>query len=411
MKINKKEYIKPLIIFTTIIITITIIITSIILKNQYQTYIKNINIQIAGIVQKIINENPEKEVEIINELKNINNEDYLKGIQLIEKYGINSSSELFIKQIDKQIKINIRINCIIIFIEAILILIIFICYLIMRDKKLKDIIKYLKQIQNGDYTLQIEENTEGELSDLKNEIYKVTVMLKEQEAILKEDKKYLSNAMSDISHQLKTPLTSISLMVDILQDNPQMEESKRKEFVQDISRQLNQINWLVISLLKLSKLDAGTVEFKKENLNIKEILNEIKQNLSIWTEIKNQQIIISGKEAKILGDKNWTIESIENIIKNCLEYSKENGKVYITYEENNLYTEIIIKDSGKGITQKDLPHIFERFYKGKNSNKNSIGIGLALSKSIIEKQNGTINVKSKIDEGTTFEIKFFKGII
>lgn len=411
MKINKKEYIKPLIIFTTIIITITIIITSIILKNQYQTYIKNINIQIAGIVQKIINENPEKEVEIINELKSINNEDYLKGIQLIEKYGINSSSELFIKQIDKQIKINIRINCIIIFIEAILILIIFICYLIMRDKKLKDIIKYLKQIQNGDYTLQIEENTEGELSDLKNEIYKVTVMLKEQEAILKEDKKYLSNAMSDISHQLKTPLTSISLMVDILQDNPQMEESKRKEFVQDISRQLNQINWLVISLLKLSKLDAGTVEFKKENLNIKEILNEIKQNLSIWTEIKNQQIIISGKEAKILGDKNWTIESIENIIKNCLEYSKENGKVYITYEENNLYTEIIIKDSGKGITQKDLPHIFERFYKGKNSNKNSIGIGLALSKSIIEKQNGTINVKSKIDEGTTFEIKFFKGII
>ena len=236
-------------------------------------------------------------------------------------------------------------------------------------------------------------------------------MLKKQESILKKDKEYLANAMSDISHQLKTPLTSISLMVDILEENPQMEEEKRKEFVQDISSQLNQINWLIISLLKLSKLDAGTVDFKQENINVKEIINEIKQNLSIWTEIRNQEIIILGEETEIIGDKNWTIEAISNIIKNCLEHSSENEKVYITCKENALYTELIIQDKGKGITEKDLPHIFERFYKGKNSNKDSIGIGLALAKTIIEKENGTISVKSKINKGTTFNIKFFKGII
>lgn len=411
MKINKKEYIKPLLIMTIIIAIGTLVITTVISNNQYKKYIENINTHIAGIIYKIIQQNPDKEVEIINELKNISSEDNKKGIEIIERYGIDSDEKLFIKQIDNEMKQNIKVNTIIIFVEACLLLALFISYLMIRDRKIKEVTNYLKKVQNGEYSLEIEENTEGELSNLKNEIYKVTIMLKEQACRLKDDKKYLADAMSDISHQLKTPLTSISLMVDILEENPDMDKEKRKEFIKDISRQLSQINWLIISLLKLSKLDAGTVEFKNENINIKEISNEIKQNLSIWAEIRNQEIIIVGEEAKIIGDKNWTIEAISNIVKNCLEHSKENGIVYISYEENTLYTEITIKDEGKGISEKDLPHIFERFYKGENSSKDSIGIGLALSKSIIEKQNGTITVKSKINEGTVFQIKFFKGII
>lgn len=218
-------------------------------------------------------------------------------------------------------------------------------------------------------------------------------------------------SVEDISHQLKTPLTSITIMLDNLKDNPNMDENTKQKFIFEISKQIDWINWLVISMLKLSKLDANVVQFYEEKINLKKLINEIIKNLEIPIEIKNQQIIIEGDEnASFTGDYKWQQEAVTNIIKNCIEHNKENGKIYIKYEENTLFTKITIRDEGEGISKKDLKHIFERFYKGQNSSENSVGIGLALAKNIIEKNNGMISCKSELDRGTEFVIKYMNNM-
>ena len=306
-------------------------------------------------------------------------------------------------------KQNLISNIILIIIFSILCMGIFLVYLKKRDKKINQITQYINEIKNRKYDLDINENSEDELSNLKNELYKITVMLKEESETSKKDKENLKISVEDISHQLKIPLTSITIMLDNLKDNPSMEESTKQKFIFEISKQIDWINWLVISMLKLSKLDANVVQFYKEKINLKKLINEIIKNLEIPIEIKNQQIIIEGDEnASFTGDYKWQQEAITNIIKNCIEHNKEKGKLFIKYEENTLFTKITIRDEGEGISKEDLKHIFERFYKGQNSSENSVGIGLALAKNIIEKDNGMISCKSELDKGTEFVIKYMK---
>ena len=187
-----------------------------------------------------------------------------------------------------------------------------------------------------------------------------------------------------------------------------MDEETRQRFIFEISRQVEQISFLTIALLKLSKLDSGTVEFEKSKYRLDELVQNAIKNLEIPLEIKNQEVISSLKEAYIIGDYKWTLEAITNIIKNCIEHTKENKKIYVEIRETNVYTELIIRDEGEGIEEKDLKHIFDRFYKGKNSSENSFGIGLSLSKSILEKQNASITCASRLNEGTTFKIYFYE---
>lgn len=237
-------------------------------------------------------------------------------------------------------------------------------------------------------------------------------MLKEESEISKKDKENLKVSVEDISHQLKTPLTSITIMLDNLKENPNMDENTKQKFIFEISKQIDWINWLVISMHKLSKLDANVVQFYDEKINLNKFITEIVKNLEIPIEIKNQNIIINGdNEADFVGDYKWQQEAVTNIIKNCIEHNKENGTINIKYEENNLFTKISIKDEGIGIEKEDLKHIFERFYKGKNSTENSVGIGLSLSKNIIEKNNGIIFCKSEIGKGTEFIIKYMKKMV
>ena len=233
-------------------------------------------------------------------------------------------------------------------------------------------------------------------------------MLKEQAEESKKDKKMLQTSIEDISHQLKTPLTSISIMLDNIRENPNMEEKTKQQFIHEINRQIEWINWLVISLLKLSKLDSNTVQFTQQKINVKDLIEKAIKNLSIPLDIKQQNVIVKGENAKFIGDYNWQLEAITNILKNCIEHTPENKNIYINFEENNFYTKITIKDEGCGIDKDDLKHIFERFYKGKNSSDNSVGLGLALAKSIIEKDNGYIICSSELNEGTIFEIKYYK---
>jgi len=232
-------------------------------------------------------------------------------------------------------------------------------------------------------------------------------MIKDTLKILKPEEYQIF--MEDVSHQLKTPLTSISIMLDNMLENSNMDRNIREVFLNEISRQIKNINWLVISLLKLAKLDSNTVEFEKKEILVKDIIQDAKKSLEIPLEIKEQTMEINGDgNVKIVGDYNWEKEAITNIIKNCIEHTENNKKIYINYEENNFYTKVKIQDEGKGIGKDEIKHIFDRFFKGSNSSENSIGIGLAISKSIIEKDNGYIICTSEINKGTTFEIKYMK---
>ena len=411
MKIFENKNIKYLIlpmIILTITASITITIQTI---KQYKAVTITLNEKIAEIMGKISESNPEIDsreiIEILNSAKNT--EQYEKGQTELSKYGIEIDKINSIKLIENQMKTNLKLNILIIVLFSILWMTIIVLYLRKRDKKIKQITNYINQIKNKKYDLNIEENTEDELSNLKNELYKITIMLKEESEISKKDKENLKMSVEDISHQLKTPLTSITIMLDNLKDNPNMEENTKQKFIFEISKQVEWINWLVISMLKLSKLDANVVQFYDEKINLNKFIGEIIKNLEIPIELKNQKIIIDGNEnVSFIGDYKWQQEAITNIIKNCIEHNANNGTIYINYEENSLFTKITIRDEGEGIPKEDLKHIFERFYRGKNSSENSVGIGLALAKNIIEKNNGMINCKSELDKGTEFVIKYMK---
>lgn len=280
-----------------------------------------------------------------------------------------------------------------------------------RYNEIKKLSRYLQKIASGNFRLDVRDNYEGELSFLKNEIYKVTKMLAEQGEGLQKDKAKLTDAISDISHQLKTPLTSMMVMVDLLREN-HLADNKRDEFIRNLQVQLVRMEWLVSSLLKLSKIDAGTIQFKKEKVNVASLIQSAIDPLLIPIDIKMQSLQIEGDdETTLIGDFNWMREALINIIKNCVEHTPEEGTISISYSENALFTEIMIADNGKGIDKEDLPYIFKRFYKGKNASDDSVGIGLAMAQSIITSQKGALEVSSKPNVGTTFHIKFYKQVI
>lgn len=408
MKVLKSKENKTLIIIMISIQIIGIMLFNAIIQWQNQQKTQIVNQTIQNIVGEVKKTYPEiKEEEIIKILNSEENQE--KGKEILKKYGIDWKQENIIISLEEQNQKNI-IQIIILNIIILLISIFVILYFFQRrNKKIEQLIQYMEQIMQKNYELKIENNTEDELTHLRNELYKITILLKEQADTEQKERKQLSKSISDISHQLKTPLTSISIMLDNMIENPSMEEKTKEQFIHEIRRQIEWINWLVISLLKLSRLDANVEIFQQEEIKIEELIQNTIQNLAIPIEIKNQEIMVQGdKNAKIIGDYKWQLEAITNVVKNAIEHTPENKKIWITLEENSLFTKIVIKDEGPGIAKEDIKHIFERFYKGKNSSENSIGIGLALAKSIIEKQNGYISCYSKLKEGTVFEIKYMK---
>ena len=270
--------------------------------------------------------------------------------------------------------------------------------------------QYLDKVLAGEYAPEILDQCEGEVSILKSNIYKTTTTLKYQKELLSEEKVRMADAIADISHQLKTPLTSLMVMNDLLktEDDPK----KIQEFLSTQSHQLDRMQWLIQTLLKLSKIDAGTIEMKKETYVASDLIAEAMKPFEIQMELKNINYSFNDVEGlKLCCDKNWTLEAIQNIVKNCLEHMSSEGTLQIALEDNNLFQEISIADDGCGISEEDLPHIFERFYKGSNAGKDSVGIGLALAKSIMESQRGDILVESTEGVGTTFKLRLYKTII
>jgi signal transduction histidine kinase len=269
---------------------------------------------------------------------------------------------------------------------------------------------YLRKIEAGDYALDVRDNGEGSFSLLKNDLYKVTVRLREQAEMLQKDKTALSNLIADISHQIKTPLTSLGVLADLLAEDPPEED--RRAFVERLRAQLGRIQWLVAALLKLARLDAGTAAFKSEPVALRDLVQHALEPLHIPLEIKKQHLEVHGDDgAGFTGDFNWSAEALTNVVKNCVDHTPEGGKIEIAYAANALYAEITVSDDGEGIASADLPNIFNRFYRGANAGENSVGIGLALAKAIFNAQGGDIIVHSQRGAGTSFEIRLFRGVV
>ena len=394
---NKKKYSK-LIMFTLIIFGI-IILLNVMLYYQVN---KNYNNKIVNIISTIKEKYPEiKDDEIFDILKNN------VKTNTFNRYSFDLDGILLIKE-NKTIFVSYFI--ILLFIYLIICLV-YLTIIINNDKRkekeINEVIKIIEEINNKNYSFKMKDINEEDLSLLKNEIYKTTIMLNEISEISKKDKKELEESLEDISHQLKTPLTSILIMIDTLLDDEDMDQNTREDFLRNMKREVMNINFLVKSILKLSILDTNTVKFISKKESVKEIINEAILNVSLLSDLKNVKIETNLSDSFITCDYKWQIEALTNILKNSIEHSYENNKVLIKSSENNAYVKITIKDFGSGIAKEDINHIFERFYKGKDSDYDSIGIGLALSKSIIEKQNGKISVESS-ENGTTFTIKYFK---
>lgn len=400
-KIELKKY-----IISTLIVFICLFILFLFLNiYEYKTYTKNFNNKISAIINVIKKDYPKiTDKEII---KIINN-DTLKTNDFFNKYGIDVNNKSILIKNDRDYRKFLAINLSFLTITVVILLIIYIRYNYKKEKDIKDIIKCIEQINKKNYEIQIDSISEDELSILKNEIYKTTIMLKEAAENSSKDKLNLKKSLEDISHQLKTPLTSILVMLDNIIEDSNMEEKIRNDFIVDIKRNVLNINFLVQSLLKLSKFDANTVHFVKQENDLKTIVEESIKNVSTLCDLRNINIKLNIKEnSKIICDDKWQIEALTNIIKNAIEHSKNNSNIIINIENNNVYSMIEVIDFGEGIVKKDIKHIFERFYKCKNTKTDSIGIGLALAKTIIEEDKGTISVESNKLE-TKFIIKYYK---
>ena len=370
-------------------------------------YQKHVYEREGTLLKKVIEEHPENEEEMIQLYEKT---DFRKvDTSVLEKYGYLTSDDLKYFQDLKQAHYNLLVSQIIFVTLLFIVLnIAYIWYQWNQDRKLKELDRYLLTVLAGNYNLDIRDYEDGILSSLKNDVYKMSVLLKEDKERALEQQKYLESVLSDISHQLRTPLTSMYVMNDLLSDG-KVRGKQKKEILNKNRAQLERIEWLITTLLKMSQIDAGTVTFKEEKVVTKELIKKALEPINIPIELKKQTVLIVGdKKSTVILDQKWTVEAFVNLLKNAHEHTPVGGMIIIKITDNPLFTEFLIQDNGTGIAKEDLPHIFERFYKGKNSSSESIGIGLNMSKTIIQKENGTIMVDSTEGKGTTFIIRFYK---
>ena len=391
IKMNNSE-VKKLLLYITVVSTVFLFILLIFiykLDKYYKNEVINVYAKVSNGVIKVY---PELEDEIIDSLMSDNNDK-----TILEKYGINNKINI----LDTK---KIYIEIIIIYLLVIIVIsTIYIIHNIYVFKKIKGLSIYTTKILNDDYSMDIRSYDEGDISNLKNDLYKMTIKLKETRDIELKEKKYLETTLEDISHQLRTPLTSMNVGLEVLSGN--VDAITKKEFIQMEKKNLDRIEWLVTSLLKMSRLDSGTVLLVDKKEDLSKIIDNALEPIKIPIELKGISLINEvDKNLKIKVDENWVREAFINVLKNAYEHT--NSLIKIVSSDNPIYTEVKIIDDGAGISNTDLPHIFERFYKG-STNKESIGIGLNMAKKIIEKENGNISVQTS-NNGTTFIIKFYK---
>ena len=361
---------------------------------------------LLGSVMEAYPDTSEEElVLVLNGQGNIEN-----GERLLRQYGtfLADGSSVFTAQQRRTAALHWEMNLVIVVLASVLAGVIFF-YLGRRQVRIQGICGYMEELVRGNYGLDIQDNGDDELSGLKNEVYKLTVFFREQAGLAVANRRALADSVADISHQLKTPLTSVTVLVDNLIDNENMDSNTRLRFLTEISGQLSGVTWLVATLLKLSRLDAGVVELENKPLKMKDLTEEVCSRLELtaeWRQVEIYQEI--PEEIRISGDGQWLTEAILNVVKNAVEHSEIGGRVELKAEQNDVYTLLTVQNWGEVISQDEQKHLFERFYRGQSAGKESVGIGLALSKEILKQQNGYITVESGKEQGTIFSIKFLK---
>lgn len=355
--------------------------------------------RLSNVIGVVTENSKDLEVKVMKELKAEHSQYDSIGKETLAKYGYGHTGIIFLKDKKKVIYISLMFS----------VLITLIFYINMKTlnrnkkrniEKLKD---YVEQTNKGIYSLSL--NIDEDFSILSDELYKTLVMLRELKENAIKDKINLKDNMADISHQLKTPITSINIMSELMEGDHSKNENK--EYIYRLNKQITRLEVLTNSLLTMSKLDADTIEFKKDTLDIKNLIDLAIEPIMFLIEKKNIKLNIIGGNITIKGDAYWLSEAFLNIIKNSVEHLEENGNIDIFLKFNPIFTEVRIEDNGSGFLKEDLPYIFRRFYKGKNANKDSVGIGLSMARTIIEKHNGGITVENRREGGARFEVKFY----
>ena len=401
---SNNVYLRKYLLKSLCAIMFFIILLCLVNKVEYNKYKYNTNQKINGIVAKIQEKYPEIGKEEIIEILNSNNKD-----NVFNEYGYDINKDSYINQ-NNEVYIKFNILKIFILLLSFMILIyLFVRYYFKRDNEIEKIIKCLEKINQKNYEIDINDVSEDKLSILKHEIYKTTVMLKENTEKANQDKINLKNSLQDISHQLKTPLTSSIIMLDNIIDDLENDIEIKPEFIKKVKKDISKISFLIQSILKLSMLESNTITFIRKEIPVKKIINSSIENIENLCDLKNIKIVVKDRSKnKIYCDYRWQVEALTNILKNALDYSFNDSIIIVEVDNNNTYTQIKIKDFGKGMSEDETLNIFKRFYKGKNSSSDSNGIGLSLAKAIIEKDNGRVVVNSLKGEVTTFSIKYFK---
>ena len=401
---SNNVYLRKYLLKSLCVIMFFIILLCLVNKVEYNKYKYNTNQKINGIVAKIQEKYPEIGKEEIIEILNSNNKD-----NVFNEYGYDINKDSYINQ-NNEVYIKFNILKIFILLLSFMILIyLFVRYYFKRDNEIEKIIKCLEKINQKNYEIDINDVSEDKLSILKHEIYKTTVMLKENTEKANQDKINLKNSLQDISHQLKTPLTSSIIMLDNIIDDLENDIEIKPEFIKKVKKDISKISFLIQSILKLSMFESNTITFIRKEIPVKKIINSSIENIENLCDLKNIKIVVKDRSKnKIYCDYRWQVEALTNILKNAVDYSFNDSIIIVEVDKNNTYTQIKIKDFGKGMSEDETINIFKRFYKGKNSSSDSNGIGLSLAKAIIEKDNGRVIVNSLKGEGTTFSIKYFK---
>ena len=277
-----------------------------------------------------------------------------------------------------------------------------------REKRTAELISYLMKVQDRLELPELSEYTEGQFGILQSEIYKLVALFREQYSNENKQKTYLADMLSDISHQIKTPMTAMTIMNDLLK-TPELSEEQRLRYVDKIDSQLERIRWLIKNLLTLSRLEADMLELKSEELSAAELLVDVLNPLYVLAEARGVELLVDVlPEIRLSCDRKWTAEALSNIVKNCIEHTGPGGSVSVSVMQTNFSTDITIRDTGEGIAKEHLPYIFERFYRAPGAASDSVGIGLSMSKQLVMRQNGTIDVTSEVGVGTEFLVRMYR---